>query len=224
MRKTLLFALLPLSFFCTTAKAQFIYDKLGRPAFEISYTDIAGSPYIQADWTAGSVVLSRGENIPAQLKFDAYSNRLLFQGKNAETLEFTEDIKRFSLNISDKEISDVSPLVFINNLPAIDKQMAASWYQLIADGNVKLLKYYGKKIVESQAVNFNPKTKSFTAFHVYYILQNNVIVKISLNKKAIIKALGSHAPEIETWLKTNSIDFKSDADLQKLFDYYNSLN
>jgi hypothetical protein len=224
MKKTLLFVLFTLAIFCTTAKAQFMYDKLGKPVFEIPYGDVGGSPYLLNDWDEGLVVLPDGKQASARLKFDVYSNRLLFQGKNSETLEFTEQLKEFRLNSGNKEISDVSSLVFINNLPAIDKQTAASWYQLIGDGKVKLLKYYGKKIVESQTVNFAPKTKSFVAFHEYYIFQNDAMQRVSISKKSITKALNNHVPEIEAWLKTNNINFKSDADLQKLFEWYNSLN
>lgn len=224
MRKTRLFTVVLVSIFYTAAKAQFVYDKLGKPAYEIPYTDIGGSPYLQDGWIDGSVVTDDGKQASAKLKFDSYLNRLLFQGKNAETLEFTDKLKAFGLNISNKEISDVSPLVFVNNLPAVDKQTTDSWYQLIADGKVKLLKYYGKKIMESQGVNFSPKTKSFVAFHTYYVLRNGAMARVGDNKKAIAKALNNHGPEIEAWLKSNSINFKSDADLQKFFGWYNSLN
>jgi len=224
MRKALLFALFPLSIFCSSAKAQFLYDRSGKPAYEVAYNDIGGSPYLQDRWGDGLAVLPDGKQATAQLKFDVYANRLLFRGKNGETLEVTDQLKEFSLNSGDKEISDVSPMVFINNLPAINKQTTLSWYQLIGDGRVKLLKYYGKKIVESQTMNFDPKTKSFVAFHEYYILQNDAMQRVGANKKAIIKALNNHIPEIEAWLKTNTFNFKSDADLQKLFVWYNTLN
>lgn len=224
MRKILLFALLPFSIFCSNAKAQFLYDKLGKPAFEIPYTDINGDPYLLNRWGDGMVILPDGKQATAQMKFDIYSNRLLFKGKNGEIMEVTDPLKEVRLNSGDKEMSDITPLVFINNLPAIDKQTTASWYQLIGDGKVKLLKYYGKKIVESQTVNFDPKKKSFVAFHEYYMLQNNAMMRVGANKKAIEKALNNHVPEIEDWLKTNNINLKSDAELQKFFVWYNSLN
>ena len=224
MKKTLLFILFPLALFCTTAKAQFMYDKLGKPAFEIPYGDVMGSPYLLNGWGEGSILLPDGKQANALLKFDAYTNRLLFQGKNAEALEFTERLSGFRLNSGDKDISDLSPLVFINNLPAVDKQTAASWYQLIGDGKVKLLKFYGKKIMESQKVNFDPKKSSFVGFHDYYILQNNAMTRVNPNKKAITRILNNHQSEVEAWFKSNNINFKSDTDLQKFFGWYNSLN
>ena len=224
MKKNILFALLPLSIVCNNVKAQFLYDKLGKPAYEIPYNDINGNPYLVNSWGDGSVVLPDGKQATADFKLDIYSNHLLFKGKNGEILEVTDPLKEVRINAGDKEISDITPVVFINNLPAIDKQTTASWYQLIGDGKVKLLKYYGKKVMESQTVNFDPKKKSFVAFHEYYILQNDAMTRVGANKKAITKALNNHVPEIDAWLKTNNINFKSDTDLQKFFVWYNSLN
>ncbi|MCR8560018.1 hypothetical protein KXD93_20365 [Mucilaginibacter sp. BJC16-A38] len=210
--------------FCIQAKSQFRYDRQGRPINELSYTDIEGDPYLATDWATGTVTLQNGKNVGATLKFDIYADRLLFQGKNSETLEFIDKLTGFTLNITNTEISNISPLVFANNFPAVDKQTENSWYQVIADGKVKLLKYYGKQTSESRAFNSATNVKTFVPFQFYYLFRNNQMIKTSLNKKSILKAFDDYGLQTEAYLKSNNINFKSDVDLQKLFAWYNSLN
>ena len=224
MKKVFLIAVVFFLTYCNCAKSQFRYDREGRPINELFYTDIEGDPYLMNAWISGTVVLQNSKSVAATLKLDIYNNRLLFQGKNGETLEFIDKLTGFTLSITDKEISNIAPLVFANGFPVTDKQTENSWYQIIADGKVKLLKLYGKQTVESRAFNSATTTKSFVPFQVYYVLKNNQLIKTGANKKAMLKILDDHAAQLDAYLKTNNINFKSDTDLQKLFTWYNALN
>ncbi len=224
MKKALLIIVALLLICGKGAYAQFVNDVQGHPITEISYTDIEGDPYLLNKWTSGTIVLSNNKSFSATLKLDTYGNRLLYRGENGETMEFENKLTSFTLPLTGNEVSDIKPIVFVNNIPPVDNQTENSWYQLIADGKVKLLKYYGKQLMETKAFNSATTTKSFTDYQVYYIFRDNQLIKVSLNKKSLVKALAGHIADAESYLKTNNLNLKSDAGLQKFFVWYNSLN
>lgn len=206
-----------------TVNAQYLVDIQGKPYTEISYTEVEGDPYLVSDWVNGVVYLPGDKKFDIALKYDSYGGRLLYRSKTGEMMEFETKVTGFTINSFDTEISDVSPLMFSNGYPAAGKQTAASFYQLVGDGKVKLLKYYKKLIQDEKAFNSATTKRSFFADKYYYVFANNQMIPVNANKKSILKALPAHASEMETYLKTTGINFKSDADLAKLFAYYDSL-
>jgi hypothetical protein len=197
----------------------------GEPLQETPDKEVQGNPYLEDTWSNGSVILDGNQKAIAKFKFDIYSNSLLFLGKNGETLELKSKFNSFNLNNADNGVSNITPLIFVKGYPAIAKQTESTFYQLIADGKTGLLKYYKKIIDEQPGTNYTSSTtRRFKLLQVYYILKNNQLTEIQPNKKAIVRLFDDHAQQLDAYLKTNSLSFKSDSDLQKLFIWYNSLN
>jgi hypothetical protein len=195
----------------------------GAPVMDSEYVEVDGNPYLFSDWVSGSVNLQDNKSLTATLKFDICNNHLLFQSKDGTALELKNDARSFVLNTGDKALSDISPLVFVNGYPPVGQRTESSWFQLIADGKTRLLKYYKKQIKEEKQFTSATTTKSFISMKYYYIFKNNQLIEVSPSKKEIFKVLNDHSSELETYAKTNNINFKSDIDLAKLFAYYNSL-
>ena len=188
------------------------------------YVEVEGNPYLFNDWVNGTVVLMSNQGIPAPLKLDICTNKLLFQNKEGETLELKSKITSFTLDNPSTDISDLKPLVFVNGYPATAKQTENSYYQLVGDGKTRLLKFYRKSIDEQRAYTSATVVKSFKYFQVYYIFKNNQLIEVQPNKKSIMKVLDDRPVQLEAYLKDHSVNFKSDADLQRLFIWYNSLS
>lgn len=139
-------------------------------------------------------------------------------------MTFVDPVKGFKFNIDGKiDETDLAPLVFSSQFPAVDNQTATSFYQVIGDGKVKLLKYYKKILRSDQAFNSATVTKTFVLIDIYYLFTNNQMVKIKPGQKTILAALNNKADQVQSYLKANPINYKSDAALAKLFTYYNSL-
>jgi len=206
------------------ANAQVILDSKGEPYTTVSYTEVIGDPYLVNEWRSGFVILENNQKASATLKYDNYDNILLFQGKSGETLQLKGDFKGFTLDNTNNDLSNLNPLVFVNGFPNEGKQTPATLYQLIGDGKVKLLKYYKKNIYEHNEYASAIITRTFKSSQAYFVFSNNQLSEIQPNKKAILKLFSDHAAQSESYLKENNINFKSDADLQKLFKWYNSLN
>jgi hypothetical protein len=209
---------------CFIAKAQYAHDYSGRVYMEQSYTNVEGSPYLTTNWFAGKVNLANGKTIATTLKYDLMKGELLFRKSGDSTaLVFVDPVKSFSFDVFRIEESDLVPLVFSNGYPAIDNQTTASFYQVIADGKARLLRYYKKVIRTDQAFNSATVTKTFVLNDFYYVLINDKITRIKPGSKVILNALNDKAEKMQAYIKSTKVDYKSDTDLAKLFNYYNSL-
>ena len=49
------------------------------------------------------------------------------------------------------------------------------------------------------------------------------MIKIKKNKRKVLKIFYDKAEQVKEYAKENSLSFKDDCDLAKIFEYYNSL-
>jgi hypothetical protein len=143
--------------------------------------------------------------------------------RDSAALSFVDPVKGFSFTNAVIEESDIVLPVFSIGYPPVDNQTQTSFYQVIADGTVKLLKHYKKTIRVDKAFNSATSTKTFVLADVYYVFINNQITRIKPGQKSILAILGDKADQLQNYMKNNSVNYKSDAALAKLFSYYNSL-
>ncbi|QKJ28957.1 hypothetical protein HQ865_04045 [Mucilaginibacter mali] len=197
-----------LLFFAVDCKAQgnMVTDINGRPYRTKAYDDIEGSPYLYDAWMPGTVKMNYGSvytNI--SLKLNEQEGKLYFKGKNDEVLEFVDPVTEFTLN----------GMHFIAE--------AGTFYQVLADGSTKLLKQPVKEIQETKTYGSAVASKTFIAADKYFVMSNGKLTAVKKDKKAILAALAGKQAEVEAYMKKESLNFKNDADLAKLFIYYNSL-
>jgi len=224
MKNLLFVGILTFVFAFKIADAQVQTGINGQPVKETGYSEIQGDPYLISDWTNGYVTLEGNRKATADLKFDIVSNIILFKGKDGEPLELKDKAKSFALQPANTNVTKLMPVVFVNGLPAVDKQSEDSFYQQIAGGKIGLVKYYKKVIDEQPGSSYTSSTtRRFKLLQTYYIFKNNKLTAIEPGKKAFAALFDDHAKQYDEFLKGNNISFKNDADLQKLFAWYNSL-
>ncbi|MDB5147537.1 MAG: hypothetical protein JWQ57_1557, partial [Mucilaginibacter sp.] len=98
-----------------------------------------------------------------------------------------------------------------------------TFYLVVGEGKIKLLRCYKKRVIESKDFSSQITTKSFLSANAYYLFSNNQMVKTKPNQKTILAAMNDKAAQVQDYIKKNAVNFKSDAALAKLFSYYNSL-
>ncbi|WP_419700721.1 hypothetical protein [Mucilaginibacter sp. NFX135] len=209
---------------CLAAQAQYIHDLQGKPYMEQSYTEVEGNPFLISSWADGNIDFANGKKATIRVKYDLVKDVLLFQHKGDSTaMYFVDPVKGFTLTNSFINESNILPLVFNSGYPAIDVQTTTSFYQVVASGKMQLLRHYRKAIRTDQAFNSATVTKTFAFTDLYYLYADNKIVRIKPSQKSILAAMANKSTEIQAYLKTNTVDYKNDAALAKLFNYYNSL-
>jgi hypothetical protein len=207
-----------------SAKAQYLSDYSGRPYFLKTYSEIQGSPLLSDSWVTGTVTFAGGKTATAILNYNLYGDELLFKNpKDSAVLAFVDPVKSFSLKDAAIEGSDITDPSFSSGFPADDDQTTKTFYQVVGDGKIKLLKCYKKRVVESKDFSSQITTKSFLDASAYYLFIDNKMAKVKPNQKVIIAAMNDKAAQVQDYIKKNSVNFKSDVALAKLFGYYNSL-
>ncbi|MGB1269475.1 MAG: hypothetical protein ACPG45_07030 [Flavobacteriaceae bacterium] len=110
----------------------------------------------------------------------------------------------------------------------INKENQKKFYAELTSGKgMVLLKSY-VVIIKNGAIDPLTQHKiskdKFVLNEKYFLLnENNIVDEIQLRKKKILKLFVSHKDEIIDFVKINKLSFKSESDLIKLFNYYNSL-
>ncbi|WP_342647976.1 hypothetical protein [Mucilaginibacter sp. CSA2-8R] len=221
MKKTLFYLTILSLVFCLLltgrASAQFLSDNLtGRPITANAYSEISGSPYLNDTWSVGMVKLANGDTYKNNLylKYNLLDDEVYFKGKNDETLAFVDPVKEFTIGDGSKH--------YRAGYEGINGFKTKAFFQVIADGAVKLLKKTSVVITEIKQYSA-ASNKFFERSDLYIIYRNNKGQIVKKDKKSILSVLGDKQNELESYLKSNNINFKSDADLGKLITYYNSL-
>lgn len=207
----------------TGAHAQFMHEKDYKPVTTKEYTNIVGSAYLYEEWMPGSVKLINGVASKEKmlLKYDLLNDEVYFKDKAGETMAFVVPVQEFILNPT--EIDAAAGRRFRNGYKDIDGARPTSFYEVLSDGKVQLLKKFSKFIFESQDIGSATKTKTFMDKTKYYLVANGKAMPVKNERKALLAALSDKQPELDAWLKSNKVNFKSDAGLGKLLDYYNAL-
>lgn len=191
--------------------SQFERTLQGRPVLEFG-TDIQGTAFYSNDWTAGLVLFKDGKfakGLP--LRFNVYNNKVYFQ-REENQLEFTEPVRAFWLGTD-----SVTAALFRNGYTPVDKNDGETFYEVLANGKVQLLKYRQKLVREIAKLNM-PKEKMFEDVEALYVfLPNYRIEKIKKNKSDILKALPEHADAINKILDANKLNLKNEESLVTLF-------
>ena len=213
--KTFNFTILLLLLINGVSKAQFLQDIQGRVITEQTYTDVIGSPFFNNAFVNGNVVLINGvkfQSVP--LKYSSYNDELFFKNpKDESLLSFVVPVKSFEL----------LGQTYVNGFPAIDNFTENSFYELIANSSVKLLLKNFKTILENKPYNSASVEKKFEDNKIYYVFRDGKMKRFKPSKKDLMETFADKSSEIDVFLKKEKVDFKNNADLVKVFEYYSSL-
>jgi len=199
-------------------KAQYLQDITGKPVFQLSYTDVQGSQFLYDNWSNGSVVTAKGKTYDkVVLKYDNYNDKIYFKSENGELLEFVDDIKSFTLQ------KDGLEKLYTKGFPEIDKFSLNTYFEvLFKGGNILLLFKPYKYLTETKAYNSATTEKKFVDNYAYYIFKIGKMEKFKPSKKEVLALFSDKSEQVNGFIKSSNIDFKSNTDLAKVFDFYYS--
>lgn len=209
----------------TSASAQqtlYIFDAAGQAVTKTEYVDVQGTPYLSSDWLLGTFSSPSGKIYKdINIKFDQVKDQMFVKGGKGETISLLEPAKDFTLNVPGSEavINRYFRLGYTN----IPGSTTTQYFEVLEDGKTQLLKRSAKIIQENKEYNSATSTKSFEEIIKYYIYKDGKGVIVKKDKKAIFAALGDKQAELESYIKENKLNLKTDADLDKLIAYYNTL-
>lgn len=203
----------------TVLKAQFISDATSNRPFYQMPANIQGSPFYNSNWMPGIIRTERGiEYSNLLLKFDVFNEQLVFS-VNDTMFRFTEPVKEFVLNSPSNEKNNSVKFIksaFVHNL------LPVGYVQELCKGKVNFYKSYKKVVVELAAYN-SVATKQFEDKVTYFIIKDNNLTLIILNKKQAEEIFNDKWVQVAAYMQENHLSAKNEAGWIAAFAYYNSL-
>jgi hypothetical protein len=202
-----------------SVKEQLVFDQQDRALLTSSNLREEGTPLLTSTWLKGLVKFTNGTTYKADfLKYDLEKDQVYFKDtKSDNLLQFSLPVSEFSLIVGEET------LLFKSGFAPIDRTKTSSFYQVLSDGGVQLLKRRVKQSFEERAFNSATTTRSYKEDEYYYLAQNNVPVKIKKDKKQVFAVLANHAAELEVYFSEQKLNLKNEEDLISLIIFYNSL-
>lgn len=218
-----LFAVSLLLLTVTFAHAQsnvFLADKVTGNLYKPEgANDIEGSRYFLEDWVPGIIYMKDGYKAEKfVLKFDLSSNELLFQ-HDGQTLVVVNPVKEFVLTANFGSRS----FLFRKGYAPIDRNDGDTYYQVLRDGSVNLLKHTSKMITERKEYGKAGVIKEYATVINYYIARaDGSLVKIKKNdRSSLLGAIGDSDGKLAAWAEKKKNRVKSEEDMVELVKAFN---
>ena len=161
------------------------------------------------------------------------------EGYKVPKVNFNVRFNRFEANMSNDASKDSIfafnsqsiKKVVIGNKTFVKKQVEGKgsnyFLEVIEDGDqVTLLKSFNASVIPG---TINPMTQQkmkadkIEIKSSYYIERDGDLEEVKLKKSTIMKLMSDKKDKIKGFLNENNISFKKDADIKKIFHYYNSI-
>ncbi len=158
------------------------------------------------------------------------SNVLMRYNAYADEIEITENVQKKSKYGA--LMKDPSIYVKIANdifvfIPYNDSNEKGGYFNIIADGkNYDLYKKTTSVFKEPRKAksSYDSDTPpSFEKTTKYYLVENGVFFELPKSRSRILKAMDLKKNEVKKYVKENNLDVFKEADLIKVFTYYDSL-
>jgi hypothetical protein len=179
-----------------------------------------GSPNVFEDFTSGTIYFSNKTMVSAKLiNYDCHKNEVLHSDGSEVFILNPKDIDFLEFQVQDKSM--IFKHVFIKDL----KQ--SLFAEVLYQGRSILYKRHYREFHEADygdAYSSDRRYDEYRNRHDYYIsVENRDPVPLKPRKKDLLKLMQDHSGEIEAYLKAEKIKLKSDGDLVRVVQYWDSL-
>lgn len=202
-------------------KGTLIYTRSG------SYYGVLGTPYVNEKWVMGTVTAQNGkkhENIPVM--YNAHYDLIEAVVRRDTLILDSRLISALELPITDKEGTRYA--VFKNGFTSKSEKIEPThFFEVVYNGSqVSLLRKHFKMLKPSNfdpAYNTGSKFDEFIPVVTTYVQTPSGIEKLKMNKKGVLGLMGSKAKQVEDYINKEKLKYNVDADLIKIFTFYESL-
>jgi hypothetical protein len=195
-------------------------DMQGRP-FANLYEGIEGSAYLFPDFRWGQLETNKGKSYDSvQLSLDLYHHELhvLMHGKEI----VVQDGLVHWLSIRDTVEGKPTESVFQSGFPAIDKNTATHFYQVLSVGNPSLLLHRKRQLEKTTDVMSGLTQERFVPIEQLYVFDGTSIRRLERDSKFLEQLFEDRAARFQAYLRTHKINVKNRTQLIELFEAMNA--
>jgi hypothetical protein len=114
-------------------------------------------------------------------------------------------------------------LIFRKGFPKYGLANEETFYQVLTEGRVTLLRLFNKNIIEDKQFGATSTNRRYQDEDKLLVLRDNTLVEITRERNAIIELLPDQAEALKRFIGENDLKMKSAADITKVVQKYNEL-
>jgi hypothetical protein len=201
-------------------KTNSFFSSEGQPYVNVKFARVVdGSPFFVEKWNQGYVSTREGVRLrDITLRLNLVDQQLHYL---KDGVEYITDQPLNEVLIDDKQTGKL--YVFRSGFPPVQHATSKTFYLALAEGEVLLLKHIRKIITESTPFGSATTQQTIKNAETYYIWKKGAMIKIKNDKQSLLSVLENKKQELETFINENNINFRSEEDLIKCINYYNTL-
>ncbi|MBC7851466.1 MAG: hypothetical protein H7Y31_17110 [Chitinophagaceae bacterium] len=201
-------------------------DANGRPLKINTGFRVEGTPFYNELYCLADVVMMNGRIYKGiKVKFNLADNNLIFVTNSGEEMAAASPVRSVTFhNYAENNI--FRERVNLTSFSTALNQPGAEIYEVLVDTGLKLMKKIQVTYADAKPYNEATITRTYNRKEVLYALPSGPdtkAIKISRNANDLLPLFGDKQSEMKVYLRENKVNFKSDQDLQRIFEYYNSL-
>ena len=184
---------------------------------------VVGDNYLNKNWNVATILLYQTEAMIEgyPVKYDIRSNMLEFNSKYGIKVLSAEKVK--NLVWIDSLTSE--PHYFVNGAEfSKDQVTSRGLLEVVVDGTLPLLlktELVVKQPTYNAAMGSGSKDLKIYKKEIFLYAMDKNMMEIK-NKKNVLQAAGSRAPEVETYIKENKINVNKLQGLKQVFELLNA--
>jgi hypothetical protein len=197
-------------------------DFNGQP-INRNYNGLEGNPFAVDQYHFGEIELKNGRKFTAvKFKIDIVAQEIVFLSPNNEAGAIASDFVK-KVSYFDSSDLGITQNVYKTGLPSIDNYKSTMFCRVLADGKIALLKSMFKTI-DTRKNDFSGEiVKEFRLYEDLYFFKNGVMTRLKKDKSSILDAMADKLDLIQEFLQKNKGNYKNEAYLTEIFNYYNKL-
>lgn len=174
---------------------------------------VKGTIYYHDEMHSGYVTLDDGRSAKdVPIRYNLYSHQVSYTENGVEMeLDKSAPVHEFGYKyVKDDEQKSV---LFRSGYPAIGGNNGRTFYEVVVDGKILLLKFVTKKLLEERT-ELGALQKVFIDTESWYIYNtaDKNMVEIKKNKNGLMEALPQYAAQIKSIIDAKKLKLKSDSD------------
>ncbi len=199
-----------------------VFDANGKP-FVNPNIDVEGSAFFIPEWKYGLITAIDNKVYSKRLlRLNFQSQEVHYLSENNQEMTLPAGMVK-EITIFDSSIIPAAKYHFQSGFPPVDNLHNFTFYQIICEGKIKLLKSIRKLVVEDKNELAAHTTKEIKTYEDYYIFTGTSLIRVKRNNDLFLPLLKDKKAEIDQYLKKTNLGTRNASDIKLILDYYNSL-
>jgi hypothetical protein len=199
-----------------------LYDVNGHPIGNDA-VETKGSPLLTVKWKRGWIRLADGRFFPGvPLRLDLEKQVVHYQRADGNDI-VVEPGQVKELAILDTVAGAEVVYQFSCGYPPIDNQSETNFYLVLDSGRVSFLESMQKAIRLDKSDFSGDAQREYTLYSDFYILCKGKLTRIKKDAKFFLGLTNDKHDQMEDYLRTSKVSFRSVDDIRQFIHYYNGL-